>query len=119
MDDSIIRVMVSCGEKYVKSRKKVVFFSHNVSSNCVFRTWLLYRALEPYHDVEIIGFDRGGGLWGPIADENLNIRYLTIKGWISLFIAAYRLLQAAAFMARVLGPTGVLHEMKRAKLKHD
>lgn len=75
------------------TRKKVVFFSHNVSGNCMFRTLLLYRALEPHYEVEIIGFDRGTGLWPPIRGESLNIRTAPLRGWRTFLHSSYRLLK--------------------------
>ncbi len=65
----------------MSKRAKITFLSHNVSGNCMFRTALLYRALEPHFDVEIIGFDRGGGIWGPLRNEGLNIRHEPYGGW--------------------------------------
>lgn len=74
-------------------RRKIVFISHNVSGNCMYRTLLLYRALEPFYDVEIVGFDRGAGVWPPIRGENITLRYFTYSGWFSFLRSAWRLLR--------------------------
>lgn len=59
----------------------------------MFRTLLLYRALENYYDVEIIGLEQGNGLWPPILNEALNIRFAPLLGWISFINSTYRLLK--------------------------
>ena len=74
-------------------RQKIALVSHNVSGNCMYRTLLLYRALEPYYEMEIIGFDRGGGLWPPLRDESFNLRTVPFGGWFSFLASAYKLLK--------------------------
>ena len=78
----------------MSKRAKITFLSHNVSGNCMFRTALLYRALEPHFDVEIIGFDRGGGIWGPLRNEGLNIRHEPYGGWPVFLRSCWRILKS-------------------------
>ena len=78
----------------MSNRPRITFLSHNVSGNCMFRTALLYRALEPHFDVEIIGFDRGGGVWGPFRHENLNIRHEPYGGWPIFLRSCWRILKS-------------------------
>lgn len=78
----------------MSKRARITFISHNVSGNCMFRTALLYRALEPHFDVEIIGFDRGGGIWGPLRHEGLNIRHEPYGGWLVFLRSSRRLLKS-------------------------
>ncbi len=70
------------------SQRKIVLISHNVSGNCMYRTLLLYRALEPYYEVEIVGFDRGAGLWPPIRGELFTLRCAPLLGWFSFLKSA-------------------------------
>lgn len=58
----------------------------------MYRTLLLYRALQPSYDVEIVGFDKGRGLWGPVRSERLSLRSEPLSGWGSLARSSYRLL---------------------------
>lgn len=78
----------------MSKRARITFLSHNVSGNCMFRTALLYRALEPYFNVEIVGFDRGGGIWGPLRNEGLNIRHEPYGGWPVFLRSCWRILKS-------------------------
>lgn len=60
----------------------------------MYRTALLYRALEPYFDVDIVGFDWGGGIWAPLRDENLNIRHEPYGSWPVFVKSSWRILKS-------------------------
>lgn len=76
------------------AKRKIALLSSNISSNCMYRTLLLYRALEPHYQVEVIGFDVGGGLWSPIGNEKFNIASRPLNGWFSLIKGGLSLLRS-------------------------
>lgn len=59
----------------------------------MFRTALLYHALEPHFDVEIVGFDRGGGIWAPLRNAGLKVRFERYGSWPVFLLSCMRILK--------------------------
>jgi glycosyltransferase involved in cell wall biosynthesis len=52
---------------------KITFLSNNLSSNGLARAYILAEMLSLDHDVEILGFDLGGGIWPPLQKGRIKI----------------------------------------------
>lgn len=58
----------------------------------MYRTFLLFRALEKEYDVEIFGFAQKGKVWEPLAHEDLPIKAFPYGGWRVFFSSALSIL---------------------------
>src|SRR5664279_1965854 len=55
--------------------RRIVFFSHDLSLNCLGRAHILAKALQEDYDVEIVGPAKSGAIWFPVqSDSSIPIR---------------------------------------------
>ncbi len=84
---SLTRLSVNPGHR-------VTLLVPNLSGNNMYRTFLLYRALERDFDVEIVGFLKGPTLWEPLRSEGLKVHGVPLRGWPGFVRDAFALLPA-------------------------
>lgn len=73
-------------------RVKVTLLVPNLSGNNMYRTFLLYRALEGHYDVNIVGFLKGTTIWQPLASEDISIQAFPLRGWLGFVGSVFKLL---------------------------
>lgn len=65
---------------------KISILTPSLSSNGLGRAYLLAKILQKYHEVEIVGFTSGNGIWEPVAgDRSIIYKPVGIRGGLKVY----------------------------------